>query len=106
MMPDGGMLRKDVQTVSRGKALFSTSQLVLVYEHMFEKLPFVVFKGQAVAHSFVVIIFSPNCQYGDVCEVKTRVKIFKKEAGIDNFLIRFKVECVFTPEKYIQHLLD
>ena len=88
------------------KALFSTDQLVQVCEHMFDKLPFVVFKDPADACPYVVIIFSPNCQYGDVCEVKTRVEIFKKEAAMDNFLIRFKVECIFTPEKYIQHLLD
>ena len=38
--------------------------------------------------------------------MKTRVEIFKKEAAMDNFLIRFKVESIFTPEKYFQHLLD
>ena len=106
MLPDGVMLRKGVLTMPKEKALFSTDQLVQVCEHMFDKLPFVVFKDPADACPYVVIIFSPNCQYGDVCEVKTRVEIFKKEAAMDNFLIRFKVECIFTPEKYIQHLLD
>ena len=105
-LPDGGMLRKGVLAVSRGKALFSTDQLVLVCEHMFDKLPFVLFKGPADARPYVVNIFSPNYQYGDVCELKTRVEIFKKEAAADNFLMRFKVECIFTPEKYSQHLQD
>ena len=54
----------------------------------------------------MIIIFSPNCQYGDVCELKTRVEIFKKEVAMDNFLMRFKIECIFTPEKYFQHLQD
>ena len=49
MLPDGGMLRKGVLTVPRGKALFPTDQLVQVCEHMFDKLPFVVFKGTADA---------------------------------------------------------
>ena len=100
------MLRKGVLTVSRGKALFSTDQLIQLCEHMFEDLPFVAFKGPADARSYVVVIFSANCQYGDVCEVKTRLEIFKKEVAVDNFLIRFKVESIFSPEKYFQHLQD
>ena len=65
---------------------------------IFDKLPFVVFKGPADARHYVVIIFLPNCQYGDVCEVKTRVEIFKKEAEVDNFLIRFRWS-VFSPPR-------
>ena len=49
MLPDCGMLRTGVLTVSRGKALFSTDQFVEVCEHMFDKLPFVAFKGPADA---------------------------------------------------------
>ena len=90
-------LRKGVLTVSRGKALFSTDQLIQVCEHMFEDLPFVAFKGPTDAHPYVVVIFSANCQYGDVCEVKTRLEIFKKEAAVENFLIRFKVDLSFHP---------
>ena len=93
-------------TVSRGKALFSINQLVQMCVHMFDKLPFVVFKDPAYARPCVVIIFSPDCQYGNVCEVKTRMEIFKEEAAMDNFLIGFKVECIFTPEKYFQRLQD
>ena len=93
-------------TVSRGKTLFSTDQLVQVCEHMFDKLLFVAFKGPADARPYEVVIFSPNCQYSDVCEVKTRLEIFKREVAIDNFLIRFKVESIFTHEKYFQHLQD
>ena len=103
---DGEMLRKGVLTVSRGKALFSTNQLIQVCEHMFEGLPFVVFKGPTDARSYVVVIFSSDCQYGDGCEVKTRLEIFKKEAAVENFLIRFKEEAIFSPEKYFQHLQD
>ena len=103
---DGEMLRKDVLTGSRGKALFSTDQLIQVCKHKFEDLPFVAFKGPADACPYVVVIFSADCQYGDVCEVKTRLEIFKKEAAVDNFLIRFKVEAIFSPEKYFQHLQD
>ena len=106
MPSDGGMLRKGMLTVSREKALLSIDQLVQVCEHMFEELPFVAFKGPTDAKPYAVIIFSPNCQYSDVCEVKTRVEIFKKEVAVDNFLIRFKVESIFTPEKYFQHLQD
>ena len=105
-LSDDGMSRKGVLTVSREKALFSTDQLVLVCVHMFDKLAFVLFKGLADASPYVIIIFSSNCQYGDVCELKTRVEIFKKEAAVDDFLMRFKVECIFTPEKYFQHLQD
>ena len=54
----------------------------------------------------MVVIFSANCQYSDVCEVKTRLEIFKKEVALDNFLIRFEVESVFSPKKYFQHLQD
>ena len=103
---DGEMLRKGVLTVSRGKALFSTNQLIQVCEHMFEGLPFVVFKGPTDARPYVVIIFSVDYQYGDGCEVKTRLEIFKKEAAVENFLIRFKEEAIFSPEKYFQHLQD
>ena len=103
---DGEMLRKGVLTVSRGKALFSTDQLIQVCIHMFEGLPFVAFKGPTDARPYVVVIFSADCQYGDVCEVKTRLEIFKKEAAVENFLIRFKVESIFSPEKYFQHLQD
>ena len=103
---DGEILRKGVLTVSRGKALFSTDQLIQVCEHMFEELPFVAFKGPADARPYVVVIFSPNCQYGDVCKVKTRLEIFKKKVAVDNFLIRFKVESIFSPKKYFQHLQD
>ena len=103
---DDEMLKKGVLIVSRGKALFSTDQLVQVCEHMFEELPFVAFKGSADACPYVVVIFSPNCQYGDVCKVKSRLEIFKKEAAVDNFLIRFKMESIFLPEKYFQHLQD
>ena len=46
---DSEMLRKGVLTVSRGKALFSTDQLIQVCIHMFEGLPFVAFKGPADA---------------------------------------------------------
>ena len=95
ILSDGEMLRKGVLTVSRGKALFSTDQLIQVGEHMIEDLPFVAFKGPADACPYAVVIFSPNCQYGDVCEVKTRLEIFKKEVAVDNFLIRFKVESIF-----------
>ena len=91
MPSDSGMLRKGVLTVSRGKAFFSTDQLVQVCEHMFDELPFVAFKGPADARTYVVVIFSPNCQYSDVCKVKERLEIFKKEAAVDNFLIRLKV---------------
>ena len=101
---DGGVLRKGVLTVSRGKALFSTDQLIQVCEHMFEELPFVAFKGPADARPYVVVVFSPNCQY--VRKVKTRLEIFKKEVAVDKFVIRFKVESIFTPEKYFQHLQD
>ena len=73
---------------------------------MLEELSFVAFKRSADAHSYVVVIFSPNCQYGDVCEVKTRLEIFKKEVAVDNFLIRFKVKSIFKPEKHFQHLQD
>ena len=73
---------------------------------MFEDLPFVAFKGPTDARPYVVVIFSTNCQYGDVCEVKTRLENFKKEVAIENFLIRFKVEAIFSPEKYFQHLQD
>ena len=45
-LPDGGMLSKGVLTMSNGKALFSTDQLELVCEHMFDKLPFVILKVQ------------------------------------------------------------
>ena len=69
---DGEMLRKGVLTMSRGKALFSTDQLIQVCKHMFEDLPFVAFKGPTDARPYVVVIFSADCQYGDVCEVKTR----------------------------------
>ena len=103
---DGEMLRKDVLTVSRGKALLSTDQLVQVCEHMFDELSFVAFKDLADARPYVVVIFSPNCQYDDVFEVKTRLEIFKKEVAMNNFLIRFKVESIFTSEKYFQHLQD
>ena len=92
--------------VSRGKALFSTDQLIQVCIHMFEGLPFVTFKGLTDDRSYVVVIFSADCQYGDVCEVKTRLEIFKKEAAVENFLIRIKVESIFSPEKYFQHLQD
>ena len=102
ILSDGEMLRKGVLTVSRGKALFSTDQLIHVCEHMFEGLPFVAFKGPADTHPYVVVIFSANCQYGGVCEVKTRLEIFKKEAAVENFLIRFKIESIFSPEKYFQ----
>ena len=73
---------------------------------MFEDLPLVVFKGSTDARPYVVVIFSANCQYGDVCKVKTRLEIFKKEVAVDNFLIRFKMESIFSPEKYFQHLQD
>ena len=106
ILTDGELLRKGVLTVSRGKALFSTDQLIQVCGHMFEDLPFVAFKGPADACPYVVVIFSTNCQYGDVCEVKTRLEIFKKEVAVDNFLIRFKVESIFSPEKYFQRLQD
>ena len=86
--------------MSRGKALFSTDQLIQVCEHMFEDLPFVAFKGPADACPYVVVIFSANCEYGNVCEVKTRLKIFKKEVAVDNFLITFKADSIFSPEKY------
>ena len=98
ILSDSEMLRKGVLTVSRGKALFSTDQLVQVCEHMFDELPFVAFKSPADACPYLMVIFSPNCQYGDVCKVKTRLEIFKKEVAVDNFLIRFKVESIFTPE--------
>ena len=101
-LSDGEMLRKGVLTVSRGKALFSTDQLIHVCEHMLEGLPFVAFKGPADTHPYVVVIFSSNCQYGGVCEVKTRLEIFKKEVAVENFLIRFKIESIFSPEKYFQ----
>ena len=55
---DGEMLRKGVLTVSRGKALFLTNQLIQVCKHMFEDLPFVAFKGPADARPYVVVIFS------------------------------------------------
>ena len=103
---DGEMLRKGVLTVSRGKTLFSIDQLIQVCIHMFEGLPFVAFKGPADARPYVVVIFLADCQYGDVCEVKTRLEIFKKEGAVENFLIRFKVEAIFSPEKYFQHLQD
>ena len=64
---DGEML-----TVSRGKALFSTDQLIQVCINMFEDLPFVAFKGPTDSCPYVVVIFSADCQYGDVCTVKTR----------------------------------
>ena len=73
---------------------------------MFEDLPFVAFKGPTDAHPYVMVIFSADCQYGDVCEVKTRLEIFKKEAVVENFLIRFKVEAIFSPKKYFHHLQD
>ena len=82
---DNEMLRKGVLTVSRGKALFSTDQLIQVCEHMFEDLPFVAFKGPADARPYVVVIFPANCQYGDVCKVKTRLEIFKKEGLYHSF---------------------
>ena len=97
---DSEMLRKGVLTVSRGKALFSTDQLIQVCIHMFEDIPFVAFKGQQTPGPYVVIIFSADCQYDDGCEVKTRLEIFKKEVAVENFLIRFKVESIFSPEKY------
>ena len=103
---DGEMLRKGVLTVSRGKTLFSTDQLIQVCIHMFDGLPFVAFKGPTDARPYVIVVFSADCQYGDVCEVKTRLEIFKKEAAVENFLIRFKVEAIFSPEKYFQHLQD
>ena len=103
---DGEMLRKGVLTVSRGKALFSTNQLIQVCIHMFEDIPFVAFKGPTDARPYVVIIFSADCQDGDGYEVKTRLEIFKKEAAVENFLIRFKVESTFSREKYFQHLQD
>ena len=106
MPSNGEMLRKGVLTVAREKALFSTDQLVQVCEHMFDELSFVAFNGPADARPYVVNIFLPNCQYGDVCEVKTRLEIFKKEAVVDNFLIRFEVVSIFSPEKYFQHLQD
>ena len=102
ILSDGEMLRKGVLTVSRGKALFLTDQLIHVCEHMFQGLPFVAFKGPADTHPYVVVIFSANCQHGGVCEVKTRLEIFKKEAAVENFLIRFKIESIFSPEKYFQ----
>ena len=101
---DGEILRKGVLTVSRGKALFSTDQLIQVCIHMFEGLPFVAFKGPTDARPYVVVIFSADCQYGDVCEVKTRLEIFKKEAVVENFVSRLKVEAIFSSEKYFQHL--
>ena len=73
---------------------------------MFEELPFVAFKGPTDARPYVVVIFSSYSQYGNVCKVKTRLEIFKKEVAVDNFFIRFKVESIFTPEKYFQHLQD
>ena len=103
---DGEMMRKGVLTVSRGKALFSTDQLIQMCKHMFEDLPFVAFKGAADSRPYVVVIFSADCQYSDVCEVKTSLEIFKKEAAVENFLIRFKVDAIFSPEKYFQHLQD
>ena len=75
---DGEMLRKGVLTVSRGKALFSTDQLIQVCIHMFEDLPFVAFKGSTDSRPYVVVIFSADCQYGDVCEVKQDWKFSKK----------------------------
>ena len=63
---DGEMLRKGVLTVSRGKTLFSTEQLIQVCIHMFEGLPFVAFKGPAGARPYVMVIFSADCQYGDM----------------------------------------
>ena len=54
---------------------------------MFDELPFVAFEGPAVARPYVMVVFSPNCQYGDVCKVKARLKIFKKEVAVDSFLI-------------------
>ena len=77
-------------TVSRGKALFSTDQLIQVCIHMFEDLPFVAFKGPADARPYVVVVFSADCQYGDVCKVKTRLEIFKKEAAVENFVWNLK----------------
>ena len=58
ILADGEMLRKGVLTVSRGKALFSTDQLIQVCKHMFEDLPFVAFKGPADMRPYVVVIFS------------------------------------------------
>ena len=43
---DGEMLRKGVLTVSRGKALFSTDQLIQVCIHMFVGLPLSRSKAQ------------------------------------------------------------
>ena len=73
---------------------------------MFEELLFVAFKGPTDARPYVVVIFSPSCQYGNVCKVKTRLEIFKKEVAMNNFFTRFKVESIFTPEKYFQYLQD
>ena len=94
---DGEMLRKGVRTVSRGKTLFSTNQLIQVCIHMFDSLPFVAFKGPTDARPYVVIIFSADCQYGDVCEVKTRLEIFKKEAAVETFLSDLKRKLSFHP---------
>ena len=73
MPSDGEMLRKGVLTVPKRKFLFSTDQLVQVCEQMFDELSFVAFKGLTDACPYVVVIFSLNCQYGDVCKVKTRL---------------------------------
>ena len=78
MLPDDGMVRKGMLTVLREKALFSTDQLVKVCEHMFQKLSLLFFKGPADSCPSVVVIFSPNCQYGDVCEVKNESGDFQK----------------------------
>ena len=52
-----------------------------------------------------MVIFSPNSQYDDVLEVKTRVEVYKKDVAVDNFFICFKVKSVFTSEKHILYLL-
>ena len=105
-IPQGTKIRKAVMTVSKGKTLFSLSQLTKAVKILIKEVPFIVFKPKCEFKPYLNVVFWIKDEDEDCCSIINRIESVKKEIAVDGINIKFEPEKIFFPSTYILNLIE
>ena len=105
-VPTSTLLRKAVVSVRKGKFMFSTEQLSRVVQMVMETKPYLLFRPKSNTKDYVILVFWATNFDDTCCNIQENAEAIKKEVLADGFQLRFKVENIPSPRRFIFYMLN
>ena len=105
-IPTSTLMRKAVVSVKKGKMMFSTEQLSRVVALIIQNMPYLLFRPKTQYKEYIVLIFWATSFDDSCCAIQQKAEVIKQEVSVDDYTIRFKVENITAPRRFMLHTIN